>query len=473
MAAIIAYIAEHANLSAELVASSLSSDFLARLTSGAMSDIEIVATKSREEPVISKPFTQPEIIASIDDAKVLGLLNLDRTSKPTPPSSLRAHSLILLSRLPILRERIIMALKSETPVLSLSVTPDELQVLMNYAYSDVFHKPIPPSYEMAQELSRKAPELLNSHEVETLRYSMVAIWRNWLLNVDTLSREYDLSYLGVLARTALGLVIDKETAPSSTFKSDFASILPISSASGMSVHELNMDEAMKAITDGFSHLSHESPEAALSSSTGLPKPSSSQTSSNEHDLAGISSPAYAPIDIAFRVMDDPTAPLIGAHKFVLCARSKFLENMLTGGLLESTQTVVTMSDISYDTLKAIIEFCYTDDVTDIHGDMIMELLMKARLFGLDRLLGYVESIVGYSLDATNVVSIANVAFVYQLSRLQKATKFYILSHWLKVTRHPSWAEIDPNVKEKLQKTAIKWEIIEAPKPTPTIAVLSN
>ena len=127
--------------------------------------------------------------------------------------------------------------------------------------------------------------------------------------------------------------------------------------------------------------------------------------------------------------------------------------------MESQQVVIDMCDISYDTLRTIVEFCYSDDASDIHGEMIMELLMKARLFGLDRLLGFVESIVGYSLDVTNVSSILSVAYIYSLPRLAKATKFFALSHWSQVTSDPSWQDVEEEVRKKLTLTAIKWGVI--------------
>ena len=459
------YIADHANLTDEVEPSSLRSDFLSFLSSGEMTDLELISSKDVEAPSVSLPYSAPADVEAVDTGKVLAALKLEAASHPVLPSSVRVHSLILLVRLPILRERIEKALQSEKASLTLSLTPEELNALVKYVYSDSFDAPVPPTQDMATHLAKKSVDFLNLKEVETLRFSLVALWRKWLLSVVALAKEYRLNYLETLASKALGAVVNNEAAVSS-FTENFKALKPISASNDGQIHELNMDAAMKAITAGFSELSHGgSSSGLLSSSHGIPAPSSATNSSNTSNTlahtAGITSPSYAPNDIAFRVLDEPGSPLIGAHKLILCGRSKYLQNMLTGGLLESRQVIIDMADISHDTLKAIVEFCYTDDVTDLNGEMIMELLMKARLFGLDRLLGFVESIIGYSLDITNVASIANVAFLYELPRLAKATKFYILSHWSQVTKDISWTELDPRVRQKLTQTAIKWEIISA------------
>jgi hypothetical protein len=120
-----------------------------------------------------------------------------------------------------------------------------------------------------------------------------------------------------------------------------------------------------------------------------------------------------------------------------------------------------MQDISYPTLKAIIEFCYTDDVVELEPDWVMELLMKSRLFGIDRLLAFIQSVVGYSLDVQNVCGILTTAALYSLAPLAKATKFFVLTHWNQVTADPSWSDVSITIKTNLTETARKWGVIEA------------
>ena len=474
MAAIITYITEHSNLSDEVEASSIKSDFLTLLSSTDLTDIEITANKSDTSPTVVLPYSDETTLAKIDVDKVSSLLKLSHSSAPVHPTSVKVHSLVLLARLPILRDRISKLLNESKqahdtgktispiiPTLSLSISPLELHILLKFIYADSFEAIAPPTQPEVSALAKKSTEILNVQETETLRHSLVHHWRSRLLDSLSLSKEYQLAYLGTLASKALGIVETPE-APFATSRiaQDFKDILPASTAEPSAEHEWNTDEAMKNISEGFNELSLHGQDTPIPSPANASSASPSATASfAEGHRTGIKCPAFAPNDIAFRIVNEPNAPLIGAHKSILCARSKYLHSMLTGGLIESRQTIIDMSDISYDTLKAIVEFCYTDDVSELHGEMIMELLMKARIFGLDRLLGFVESIVGYSLDISNVASITSVAYLYSLTRLAKAAKFYILSHWTQVTEDSSWAELRPEIRQKLTETATKWGIL--------------
>lgn len=424
-----------------------------------LTDLEVIATKEHAQPAVNYQLKHNQL----DRQKVLEILQEAAAQSPVIPASTRVHSLFLLARLPTLREEINKALKMEKPILSLPITPTEMHVLLKFVQSDTFDRPPPPTQEHVAEL---AQQRLNAVEVEALRSSLVHEWRTSILAVASMAKVYHQHYLVTLTSQALGGVAtaDAPFAPSS-FAQDFAAMLPKSTIS----HEAHAEwdeNAMKHIMDGFSELSlHKdlSPESALRSSKGLNMAAPSQSNVNSTDpTKGVKSPSFAPNDVAFRVTEDPTAPIIGAHKIMLCSRSKYLESMLTGGLLESQQKIVDMADISYDTLKAIVEFCYTDDITDLHGEMVIELLMKARLFGLDRLLAYVESIIGYSLDVYNVSGILGVAHTYQLPRLVKATKFFVITNWSSVTSDPSWQEVLEPIRNKLTDTAIKWGVIQAP-----------
>lgn len=470
MAAIMSYINEATHLSSETEISSIRSDFFSLLTTSASTtNITILATKESPPIALDIPYTLPEDLQKVDSLKVKTLLLMHSTSQPVVPSKVDAHSLILLARIPSLRNRIIETLNSEKKILELCITPYQLQVLVKYVYADAFTVPTPPTQEMASTLAKTASEHLTNRELEALRHSLVRHWRTSLTDAADTGTHFELGYLVTLAFKALGMVENKDRPyASSSYVQDFKALLPTSTRADASiVHEWDNEDAMKHIKEGFSELSllggPHAPNAsnALRASSSEPRKASSATLETAIDhTTGVSSLNFAPNDMAFRVMDDPNAPLIGAHKAILCARSAYLRNMLTGGLVESRQTVVEIWDISYDTLKSIVEFCYTDDVTEIHGEMIMELLMKARLFGLDRLLGYVESIVGYSLDISNIVSILGVAYLYELPRLAKATKFFVLTNWSEVTLEPSWNDLDALLRLKLVNTAVKWGIVE-------------
>lgn len=161
-------------------------------------------------------------------------------------------------------------------------------------------------------------------------------------------------------------------------------------------------------------------------------------------------------DVAFMV-DGRTIP---THKVIICARSEYFNNMLTGGLLESTLDVVPLpDDVRYAVAKSVIEFCYNDDL-NCTAETIMELLMLSRVYGIERLKGMVETIVGYSLDAANAPSIYSIAELYSFKRLRKACRYFILSNWHAVTAQEiEWNELDADTRERLTAKAKDWGVI--------------
>jgi hypothetical protein len=150
---------------------------------------------------------------------------------------------------------------------------------------------------------------------------------------------------------------------------------------------------------------------------------------------------------------------IMTHKILLCARSEYFRNMLTGGLLESTLEIIPFSDVSYNVLRSILQFCYTDDLS-CTADTVMDLLMSSRVYGIERLKGMVETVVGYSLDVHNAPGILSIAALYSFKRLSKACKYFILSNWTTVTATDDWAELDPALIDKLTLKAKNWKIVQ-------------
>lgn len=161
-------------------------------------------------------------------------------------------------------------------------------------------------------------------------------------------------------------------------------------------------------------------------------------------------------DVAFLV-DGRTIP---THKVIICARSEYFNNMLTGGLLESTLDVVPLpDDVRYAVAKSVLDFCYTDDLS-CSAETVMDLLMISRVYGIDRLKGMVETIVGYSLDAVNAPSIYSIAELYSFKRLRKACRYFILSNWQAVTaQRDEWSELDDSIKTYLTDKAKEWGVI--------------
>jgi hypothetical protein len=354
---------------------------------------------------------------------------------PTQPSpiSIPVHRVIVSARCPTIcnllknfhSSKIVQLEKDKTtglPILPLDISEELLRVLVAYIYEDKYNAP--------------TLDLVNINLGMTEEQVVEAVKHNQMLTAAhraALDRAYKMA--SIFNVPHLTHLIDMEAKVPTPERQE-----------GPFVSEI------KSLWCG-NKASHQEPTSSFASSA------TASSSSSDSVLTG----TYPfDFDISFTFPAYPDAPLIHAHKFILCARSKFLSSMLTGGLLESTQRVVEMKEIDPSVFAQMIEFCYSDDVEDLNGETILELLMAARLYGLDRLLGIVESVVGYSLDLNNVTSILMTASMYQLQKLARACKFFVLSNWEAVAKSEGWQECSPAVRDKLTKTAISWGILDDP-----------
>lgn len=60
--------------------------------------------------------------------------------------------------------------------------------------------------------------------------------------------------------------------------------------------------------------------------------------------------------------------------------------MFTVGMRESEESIITVQDISLPTFMKLLEFIYSDQLTDIESaEQAIEVLVAANKYGLDRL----------------------------------------------------------------------------------------
>ncbi|KAK1612211.1 hypothetical protein QYE76_035884 [Lolium multiflorum] len=115
-------------------------------------------------------------------------------------------------------------------------------------------------------------------------------------------------------------------------------------------------------------------------------------------------------DVTFVVDDDDTE--IHAHKLVLAARSSvFRAAFFHGSMKERSMRRIGMDDMSASTLRAMLDFIYTDEqqprsMMKEEGVVAMahDLLVAADLYDLERLRLMCEKILCENMDADNVMT---------------------------------------------------------------------
>lgn len=191
------------------------------------------------------------------------------------------------------------------------------------------------------------------------------------------------------------------------------------------------------------------------------------TSSFKADMQALRQGEHSPFDVSF--VHTVSNEVVYAHKILLCSRSPALKALLTGGMIESTQTKIPVTDDTQWLLqKAVVEFCYTDDVEDLQvfeeQGGITQLLFKAQEMQLPRLQSILESVVGYSLDRFNVCGLFQMAYECKLPKLERAAEYYIFTHWYEVSSSKECRELPQALQMHLDEAYSRYGQEPAPLP---------
>lgn len=97
---------------------------------------------------------------------------------------------------------------------------------------------------------------------------------------------------------------------------------------------------------------------------------------------------------------------IKGHKCILASRSSFFKNMFTVGMRECEESVISVQDISLATFKKLLEFIYSDQLSELeNADQAIDVLVAANKYGLDRLKRLCEKFLVALIDLENVVEL--------------------------------------------------------------------
>ena len=97
---------------------------------------------------------------------------------------------------------------------------------------------------------------------------------------------------------------------------------------------------------------------------------------------------------------------IRGHRAILASRSNFFKNMFTVGMRECEESVISVQDISLPTFQKLLEFIYSDQLTDLANvDQAIDVLVAANKYGLDRLKRLCEKFLVALIDLENVIEL--------------------------------------------------------------------
>ncbi|WJX33955.1 hypothetical protein P8452_22113 [Trifolium repens] len=156
----------------------------------------------------------------------------------------------------------------------------------------------------------------------------------------------------------------------------------------------------------------------------------------------LSSPLDAPstTDLVLLPSTDAFSPSIPAHKAVLVSRSPVFRAMLENDMEESRSGTIKIADVSYDALRAFVNYLYTAEAF-LDNQMACNLLVLAEKYQVKHLKAYCEK---YLISKLNwEKAIVNFAFAHQhnANQLQDAALAVIMENMDNLTKNEDYTEL--------------------------------
>mmetsp|Transcript_8429 Transcript_8429/g.26121 ORF Transcript_8429/g.26121 Transcript_8429/m.26121 type:complete len:229 (+) Transcript_8429:1326-2012(+) len=127
-------------------------------------------------------------------------------------------------------------------------------------------------------------------------------------------------------------------------------------------------------------------------------------------------------DVSFRIQDRT----VYAHKVILAARSSHFRAMFSSGMRESSLESITLADISIPVFTQMLEWIYTNDLSDPLPSLLVDLLEAADRFMLDELKVLCESLLIQSLlSRENLILLLFTAHRFEATSLLEACFAFI------------------------------------------------
>jgi hypothetical protein len=132
-------------------------------------------------------------------------------------------------------------------------------------------------------------------------------------------------------------------------------------------------------------------------------------------------------DVTFEI----EGKLLYAHTCILMARCEPLDCMLNGPMRESNDSIVKISDTTYECFKAFLEYLYTDSVEalnqfDVDINFALDLLSLADQYLVEPLKQKCEDVVPKNITLDDVCYMLQISMSRGANQLKKKCLQYIM-----------------------------------------------
>ncbi|XP_057339877.1 speckle-type POZ protein-like [Microplitis mediator] len=136
-----------------------------------------------------------------------------------------------------------------------------------------------------------------------------------------------------------------------------------------------------------------------------------------------------------------------AHKLVLMVRSPVFRAMLTTDMKENREKTVTIKDMNSEVFKSMLEFIYTDEVSDL-DDVAEQLLEAADKYQIPTLKEICAESLCKSVTIDNASRLLALAHLHNAKEmLEYISKFIVINaiHVVKTEEYKTMTELHPSL----------------------------
>ena len=123
-----------------------------------------------------------------------------------------------------------------------------------------------------------------------------------------------------------------------------------------------------------------------------------------------------------------------ANRAILAVRSDYFDVMLYGGMRESRRDEegeakpIELQDVSHAVFVKVIEYLYTDSVSELTWDLSVPLLIASEQFMLDRLKALCEDFIRKEITVDNVIGVLIASHQHNAVGLKDIALEFILNN---------------------------------------------
>ncbi len=133
---------------------------------------------------------------------------------------------------------------------------------------------------------------------------------------------------------------------------------------------------------------------------------------------------------------------ISAHKLLLAAVSPYFKTLFTGGFREEGQSVITLKEVEFDSLKTVIDCLYSQQLA-ITDDNVSGLFATASMLQMGTITSQCESFCQNNMSEHTCIKFLKLAqtYEYELRELAAEVNSYILDNFVSVRKTDDFKRI--------------------------------